>query len=121
MALYNNRPLTEATVQAYLVDISTASSAWVVSPWRGKITRVYSIIDTAITGANAVWTLEINGTAVTGVSVTVTQSGSAAGDMDEGTPTGANTVEEGDKIEFISDGASSTTSAVMFTAVIERD
>ena len=121
MALPVNRPLSEASVSAYMVDISTASSAFVVSPWRGKITRVYSVISGAITGADAVWTLEINGTAVTGVSVTVANSGSAAGDVDSGIPTALNTVNEGDTIEFVSDGASSTAIIANFTAVIERD
>lgn len=122
MALPNNRPLTEVSVSAYMADLSTASSAFVVSPWRGKITRVYSVIYNAITGADAVWTLEINGTAVTGVSVTVANSGSAAGDMDEDEPTGSDHyVNEGDRIEFVSDGASSTTCPTTFTAVIERD
>jgi hypothetical protein len=121
MALPVNRPLSETTVSAYMADLSTASSAWVVAPFRGKITRAYSVIYAAITVADAVWTMEINGTAVTGVSVTVTQSGSAAGDMDEGFPTAANTVNEGDRIEFVSDGASTTTCPTTFTAVIERD
>ena len=121
MVLPNNRSLTECSVSAYMADISTASSAFVVAPFRGKITRVYSVIYAAITGADAVWTLEINGTAVTGVSVTVANSGSAAGDMDSGTPTALNYVSEGDRIEFVSDGASSTTSPTTFTAVIERD
>ena len=122
MALPQNRPLTEASVSAYMADLSTASSAFCVSPWRGKITRVYSVIGAAITGADAVWTVEINGTAVTGISVTVANSGSAAGDVDSDEPTASdNYVNEGDVIEFVSDGASSTTSPVMFTAVIERD
>jgi hypothetical protein len=122
MALPANRPLTEDSVHAYMADLSTASSAFVVSPWRGKITRVYSVIYNAITGADAVWTVEINGTAVTGISVTVANSGSAAGDMDSDEPTGSNHyVTEGDVIEFVSDGASSTTCPTMFTAVIERD
>jgi hypothetical protein len=121
MALPNNRPLTEAAVSAYLADLSTASSTFVVAPWRGKIVRAYSTIHAAITTTNATWTMEINGTAVTGVSVTVTQSGSAAGDVDIGTPTAANYVNEGDVIEFISGGESDTTCPTTFTAVIERD
>lgn len=121
MALPNNRPFTEAAVSANLVDISTASSAFVVAPWRGRIVRAYSVIHAAITSADAVWTMEINGTAITGVSVTVANSGSAAGDVDSATPTGANYVNEGDTIEFVSDGASSTAVAATFTAVIDRD
>lgn len=121
MALPVNRPLSEGIVTAYMADLSTASSAYTVAPWRGKIVRAYSTIGAAITVADAVWTMEINGTAITGVSVTVANSGSAAGDVDTGTPTAANTVNEGDTIEFVSDGASTTTCPTHFVAVIERD
>jgi hypothetical protein len=121
MALPNNRPLTEASVSTQLADLSTASSTFVASPWRGKIIRVYSVIHAAITTTNATWTVEINGTAVSGGATTVTQSGSAAGDVDTFIPTGANTVNEGDTIEFISGGESDTTCITTFTAVIERD
>ena len=120
MSNYQNRKLGERTVSCTMTDLSTASSAFCVAPWRGRIVRAYSIIENAITGADAVWTMEINGTAVTGVSVTVANSSSAAGDMDSGTPTGANVVQEGDAIEFISNGASSTSCVTHFFAVIER-
>jgi hypothetical protein len=121
LALPVPRPISEMAVSAYLADLSTASSCFTVAPTRGRIVRAYSTILNAITGADAVWTLEINGTAVTGVSVTVTQSGSAAGDVDVGNPTALNYVNEGDTIEFISGGESSTTCPTMFYAVIERD
>lgn len=121
MALPVPRPLTEAYVSAYMADLSTASSAFCVAPCRGKLMRAYSVIANAITSADAVWTLEINGTAVTGISVTVANSGSAAGDMDSDEPTAETYVNEGDVIEFVSDGASSTACPTMFTAVIERD
>jgi hypothetical protein len=123
LALPEPRPLSEATVCAYMADLSTASSAFVVAPFRGRVVRAYSTIYNAITVANAVWTMEINGTAITGVSVTVAFSGSAAGDVDTGTPTAVSTtyVNEGDVIEFVSDGASTTTCPTMFVAVIERD
>jgi hypothetical protein len=123
MALPVPRPISETQVSAYMADLSTASSAFTVAPCRGRIVRAYSTIYNAITGADAVWTMEINGTAITGVSVTVANSGSAGGDVDTGTPTAVSTtyVNEGDTIEFVSDGASSTTCPTMFVAVIERD
>jgi hypothetical protein len=121
MALPVPRPISETQVSAYLADISAASSAFTVAPCRGRIVRAYSTIYNAITGADAVWTMEINGTAITGVSVTVANSGSAGGDVDTGNPTALNVVNEGDTIEFVSDGASSTTCPAMFVAVIERD
>lgn len=122
MALPVPRPISETEVSAYMADISTASSAFTVAPCRGRIVRAYSTIYNAITGADAVWTMEINGTAITGISVTVANSGSAAGDVDTGLPTASNNVvNEGDTIEFVSDGASSTTCPATFVAVIDRD
>ncbi len=123
MALPVPRSISEVPVSAYMADLSTASSAFTAAPCRGRIVRCYSTIYNAITSADAVWTVEINGTAVTGISVTVANTSSAAGDVDTGLPTALSTtyVNEGDVIEFVSDGASSTTCPTMFTAVIERD
>lgn len=120
MAYPTRRKLNEKYVSAYMADLSTASSAFCVAPSSGTIEIAYSTIYNAISVADAVWTMKINGTAVTGVSVTVANSGSAAGDMDSGTPTGANYVNAGDVIEFVSDGASTTTCPVTFTAVIRE-
>ena len=121
MALPVPRPISEAYVSAYMADLSTASSAFTVAPQKGRIVRAFSTIFNAITGADSVWTMKINGVAITGVSVTVANSGSAAGDVDTGNPTALNVVNEGDTIEFVSDGASSTTCPATFVAVIERD
>ena len=120
MTLPTPRTISERPVQAYLADISAASSCYTVAPFRGQLVRAYSVLQGTISGADAVWTMKINGQAVTGVSVTVAQSGSAAGDVDSTDtigPTG-NSVNEGDTIEFVSNGASSTTCPAMFTAVI---
>lgn len=121
MALPENRPLSEASVQVTMADLSTASSVFVASPWRGTIKRYYSAIANAITTADGSVSMEINGTAVTGSTITVTQSGSAAGDVDSAIPTGANYVNEGDTIEIITTGACDTTCITTFTIVIERD
>jgi hypothetical protein len=118
MALTVNRPLNIIRVFAYMADASTASSAWAVAPCRGKIVEVGSILYAAITTANDAITVEINGTAVTGAAFTITQSGSAAGDVDSAVPTALNNVVKGDKIEFVNDGASDTTAPVMFYADI---
>jgi hypothetical protein len=93
----------------------------VASPWRGKIVRYYSAIANAITTADGSVSLTINGTAVTGSTITVTQSGSAAGDVDSAIPTGANYVNEGDYIGVVTTGACDTTCITTFTIVIERD
>jgi hypothetical protein len=118
MTLPTNHPLNEKIVWAYMADVSTASSAFAPATVRGKIVKMGSVIYNAITGADSAVTSKIAGTAITGGSWTITQSGSAAGDVDTAVPTAAYTVNEDDNIEFISDGASSTTCPAMFFAVI---
>ena len=107
-------------VTVQLADVSAASSAYVACPVAGKVVLIQSCLQTAITGANAALTTEINGTAITDGGWTVTQSGSAAGDVDSATPTAANTVAVGDTLEVVTDGASSTTSILVVTFYIQR-
>ncbi len=113
-------PVGEFYVYHELADISSAGSGWCAAPAAGTMTKFKSIISAAITVADAVLTYEINGTAVTGISTTVTQSGSAAGDVDTDTATAANTVAENDALEMITDAGSTTTSIVVGVATIER-
>ncbi len=120
MALTVNHPLLkQVRVYAYMADVSTASSAFAPAPIRGKVVEVGSVLYSAITVANSAMSTKINGTAITGGTWTVTQSGSAAGDVDSAIPTGANKVNEGDHIEFVTDGGSTTTAPMMCYAVIE--
>lgn len=112
--------LSETHVNVVMDDVSTAGSAFVASPVAGTITRIQSIIDGAIATADAAITTEINGSAVTGGAITITQAGSAAGDVDVATPTAANTVAVGDSIELITDGASTNTVKANFTITILR-
>ncbi len=110
------QPTVALTVN--LPDISTAKSVWVVAPFDGLIETIYSVIDGAITGADCGLTAEIGGTLVTNSAITITQSGSAAGDVDSSTPSAANTVTAGQAIEVISDGLSTTNVDATITLVI---
>lgn len=108
----------DVVLSAYLDDISTAGQVYVVSPVAGDISAIYSVIDGAIATADATLTAKIGGTDVTGGAITVTQSGSAAGDVDSATPTAANAVTAGQAIEIETDGASTNTVPVSLTIVI---
>lgn len=99
-------------------DISTAGSSWVVSPIAGTITKIYTVIDTTITVADATITAEIGGTLVTDSSITIGYSGSLPGDVDSSTPSAANTVTAGGAIEIITDGGSTTASKAIVTLEI---
>ena len=50
-------------------DISTAGQIYTVAPVAGTVSRIWSVIDGAITIADATLTAKINGTAVTGATV----------------------------------------------------
>ena len=105
------RTLNDYFLTAEIEDISTASSTFVAVPDGGKIVKIITALQGAISGANAAITFEIGGTAVTGGAITVAHSGSAAGDVDTATPTAANRVEEDGTIEMITDGGSTGASS----------
>ena len=119
MASFDNNIVYLTTI---LDDVSTASSAWIAVPSSisGEIVEIATVLGAAISGANAAVTAEINGVAVTGSTVTVAQSGSAAGDRDVAYPTAARSVTGGDNIEIITDGASTDTAKLYVTVAIRR-
>ena len=114
------RTLNDYFLTSTIADISTASSTFVPVPDGGKVIKIFTALQGAIGTANGGITFEIGGTAITGGGITVTQSGSAAGDVDTATPTAANRVEEGGSIEMITDGSSSNTIKLVVTFVIRR-
>ena len=114
------RTLNVYFLTSTIADISTASSTFVPVPDGGKVIKIITALQGAIGTANAAITFEIGGTAITGGAITVTQSGSAAGDIDTAEPTAANEVAEDGTIEMITDGASSNTVKLNVTFVIRR-
>lgn len=121
MALPENKPLDRVYLTAYMTDVSAASSAFVQSPVRGYVKKLRGELHGQITGADSIVTAEINNTAITGISITVANSGSAAGDSYSDEPTSLSTsfVNPGDSLEVVSDGASSTAAAMTWLWEIE--
>ena len=103
-----------------IADVSTAQSDWVIAPHAGDITSIWTVIDGALADVDAIITLELANTLVTGSSTTIAFSGSAAGDIDTGTGSAANTVAAGGAIEVITNGGSTNTVEVCVTMLIER-
>ncbi len=89
------RTLNDYFLHAEIADISTASSTFVPVPDSGKIIKIITSLQGAISGGNAGISFEIGGTAVTGGGITVAHSGSATGDIDTAEPTAANDIQEG--------------------------
>lgn len=82
-----------------------------VAPFDCIIKKVHSVINAALTSGDATLTAKIGATAVTGGVITITQSGSAAGDKDSATPTAANIVAAGDIVSITVGGSNASTSA----------
>lgn len=114
------RTLNDYFLTTKVTDISTAGSTFVTAPDSGNVVKIYTSIKNAISVADAALTFEIGGTAMTNSAITVTQSGSAAGDVDSSTPSALNRIEEGSAIEIISDGGSTTACECVITFVIRR-
>jgi hypothetical protein len=114
------RTLNDYFLTSKITTISTAGSTFVPVPDGGTIIKIFTSIKNAISSANAALTFEIGGVAVTGGGITVTQSGSAAGDIDTSEPTAANDVAEDGSIEMITDGASTNAIVLYVTFVIRR-
>lgn len=112
-------PVSTRFVTVMIEDVSTAGQIYVAPGFRGKIKKAYSVLNGAITGADSVLTLKIAGTAVTGGTMTIAQSGSAAGDIDSCVPTAANNFTADQAIEVETDGAS--TGAVQAVVTLELE
>lgn len=80
---------------------------YVVAPFDGTVDKIYSTIDGALATGDATLTGKIGGVAITGGAVTITQSGSAAGDVDVATPSAANAFSAGDTLEVTVGGTNS--------------
>ena len=100
-------------------DVSTAASYWVVTPFAGSVSSIYTVIDGAIGTADATITFELSGTAITDGTITIANASSAAGDVDSSSPTANNVVSAGQAIEVITDGASTGTVSAVVTIVID--
>lgn len=103
-----------------LDDISTAGSAYVVCPFAGTVTSIATVIDGALGTADAGLTFKAHTSTITDGAITVTQSGSAAGDIDTSTPSGNNTVTANQVLQVTTDGASTNTVKCVVTFTVQR-
>lgn len=103
----------------HIHDISSASDAYLPIPFAGTVSRVTSSIGAAISGSDLVFTIKNSSSATMG-TVTVTQSGSAAGDVDFVNPSSNNTVTDNDYILIQGDGGPSSHVDCILSIVVEH-
>ena len=99
-----------AVVTAQIEDLTIATYiTYVVLPYAVTIDSVQSVIDSAFTTADKVVTLSIGGVNITGGSLTIAYSGSAAGDVDSCTCTALNALPAGTPLKITATGGSGGT------------
>lgn len=115
-------PLQNRFINVSIPDVSTADEVWVVPGFRGRLKKMHTVIDAAITVADANITVEVNGTAIAGAAIVIPFTGSAIGDTVSVTvpiDRDTNAFTEGDALEVITDGGSTTTSKATVTLECE--
>ena len=104
----------------YQVTLGTADDQHIVIPYTGNVTAIYSVIDRALTTADETLTFKDNGgTGLTGGVITVTQSGSADGDIDSVTPTANNSFTAGEKLTVSIGGENGTAAICHITVLVD--
>ena len=111
--------LVGETLTGYIDNISASSTVYVPIPFAGTISKVVTVLEAAISSANATLTVK-NAAAASMGTITVTQSGSAAGDVDTLSPSSNNTVVADSFITIASDGGSTNSATLRFVVVLDR-
>jgi hypothetical protein len=115
MAYPNQRSLADKYIFARMADVSSIGIAYTVVTAQGEFIGWRSALHAAVDDSAAI-TVELNGTAISTAAGTISGAAGAVASVDcQPTP-----VKDGDVLEFISDGASTNTAPVMFTAIIRE-
>jgi hypothetical protein len=123
---------SETAVAAYLANrrffvplrVATLVGANVyraLSPFAGRVVKIWSVTEGVLTTGDATLTGKIDGAAITTGVITITQAGSAAGDKDSCVPTAANVVPAGGEVSLTVGGSNATATVANAMFEIERD
>lgn len=118
---FNGQVANEYSLTMDIADGSADSDYYLVCPHAGVIEKIYSVIDGVVSSANITITPYIGATPVTNGVVTITQAGSAAGDVDVASPTAARTVTAGQAIKLtVAGGGAGGSPRIHVAVVIKR-
>lgn len=109
----------KGTMNGFITDISTAQTIYFVFPFACTIGDITTVLGGAITVANSVLTITKTGGGSLG-TITITQSGSAEGDIDSLTPSSNNTLTANQWLKVVNDGGSTTAQPLSITVEYTR-
>lgn len=121
MALPEHNTLSADTLTTYSPSVaSTPVAAYIRAPYRSKLLKVTGILRGAITVADSSVAVTVNGGS-TVVTLVLVQSGSAAGKTFSAVPASPVYLNEGDVIAFTPSGATGSSIAGDFAAVVQAN
>lgn len=107
------------TLVVKIDDVTSAQSTYVSVPYAGNVVKVSSVIHGAISGSDETVTC-YNASGVSMGTLTITHTGSAAGDVDTLSPVANNSFSNNTAMRITSNGDSTGTTSATFTIVFER-
>ena len=106
-------------ITVHIHDISTTTDIYVPIINAGTVSKLQTVTSAAIAGSDLIITAYNSSSASMG-NLTVTQSGSAAGDVDVLSPTSNNTVAAGSYIRINGNGGPTSHVDVMLLIAVDR-
>jgi hypothetical protein len=103
-------------IHCVIPDVSTADTTYVYVPFAGTLTLVGTVLENTITTADSTVTVYNHAGASAG-TITISYSGSAAGDIDSLSPVSNNTFTAGQRLGIATDGLSDTVAKLYVTLV----
>ena len=111
--------LIELSLEGYLEDVSAVETVYVPVPFAGTVSKVLTVLEGSIGSSDSTVTVKNSAGSSMG-AITITSSGSAAGDVDILLPSSNNTVTSNSFITVESNGASTNTAKLRFVVVLDR-
>ena len=111
--------LIELSIEGYLEDVSSVEKVYVPIPFAGTVSKILTVLEASISSSNSIVTVKNSAGSSMG-TLTITASGSAAGDIDILTPTSNNIVTSDSFITIESNGGSTNTAKLRFVVVLDR-
>ena len=111
--------LIELSLEGYLENVSAVEKVYVPIPFSGTVVKILTVLEAVISSSNSTVTVK-NAAGSSMGTLTITASGSAAGDVDTLVPVSNNTVTADSFITIESDGASTNTAKLRFVVVLDR-
>lgn len=96
----------QSTISLHVHNIASAVDYYLPMPFAGTISKIQTALGGAISGSDVVFTVT-NSSAASMGTLTITQSGSAAGDVDTLVPASNNVVTASDYIKISGNGGAS--------------